>query len=91
MTVGLHSRAGNHVMDQDLYTAIAFTEGGFVAEAELVARKLGLSPDAFWRGMKRGAVSGVVERGEGDDVGRTRLTFRYRSRSWSVVLENVAQ
>ena len=72
-------------------TGVAFSEDGFVVEAELIAQKLGLSPDAFWREMKRGIVYGVVERGEGDDVGRTRLTFRYRARSWSVTLEDTAQ
>jgi hypothetical protein len=65
-------------------TGVGFSEDGFVVEAELIAQKLGLSPDAFWREMKRGIVYGVVERGEGDDVGRTRLTFRYRSRSWRI-------
>jgi len=78
-------------MVQDLSTAITYSEGGFTVEAELVARKLGLSPDAFWRGMKRGVIYGVVERGESDDAGRTRLTFRYRSRSWSVTLEDMTQ
>jgi Family of unknown function (DUF6522) len=78
-------------MDQDFSTAITYAEDGFIVEAELAARKLGLSPDAFWRGMMRGVVHGVVERGEGDDAGRTRLTFRYRSRSWSVTLEDTAQ
>ena len=72
-------------------TGVAFSEDGFVVEAELIAQKLGISPDAFWREMKRGIVYGVVERGEGDDVGRTRLTFRYRARSWSVTLEDTAQ
>ena len=46
-------------------------------------KSLGLTPDFFWREMKRGIVYGVVERGEGDDAGRVRLTFRYRARSWS--------
>ena len=68
--------------------AITRAEDGFVLEAELVAGKLGLSPDAFWREMKRGIVYGVVERGEGEDAGRTRLTFRYRARSWSVTMED---
>ncbi len=66
--------------------AITPAEDGFVLEAELVAGKLGLSPDAFWREMKRGIVYGVVERGEGEDAGRTRLTLRYRARSWSVTM-----
>lgn len=78
-------------MDQRRSNAIIHSEDGFIVEAELAARKLGLSPDAFWREMKRGIVYGVVERGEGDDAGRTRLTFRYRARSWSVTLEDTAQ
>jgi hypothetical protein len=31
----------------------------------MTAEKLGLSPDAFWRELKRGIVYGVVERSEG--------------------------
>jgi hypothetical protein len=41
-------------------TGVAFSEDGFVVEAELIAQKLGLSPDAFWREMKRGIVSSTV-------------------------------
>jgi hypothetical protein len=70
---------------------IAPSEDGFVVEAELVAEKLGLSPDDFWREVKRGIVYGVVERGEGEDAGRTRLTFRYRARSWSVTVDEMAK
>lgn len=71
-------------------TAITRSDDGFVVDAALVAGKLGLAPDAFWREMQRGIVYGVVERGEGDDAGRVRLTFRYRARSWSVTLEDLA-
>ena len=78
-------------MDQGSSGAIRDFEDGFVVDAKLVAGKLGLSPDVFWREMKRGIVYGVIERGEGDDVGRTRLTFRYRARSWSMTLEDMAQ
>ena len=45
----------------------------------------------FWREVKRGIVYGVVERGEGEDAGRVRLTFRYRARSWSITLEDTVQ
>jgi hypothetical protein len=83
------AETGNCFMDQHRGNAITQSEDGFVVEAELVARALGLSPDAFWREMKRGIVYGVVERGEGDDAGRTRLTFRYRARSWSVTLQDL--
>jgi hypothetical protein len=78
-------------MDRLRFHAIAQPGDGFIVEAELVAGKLGLSPDTFWREMKRGIVYGVVERGEGEDTGRTRLTFRYRARSWTVTLEDVQQ
>jgi Family of unknown function (DUF6522) len=37
--------------------------------------------------MRSGIVFGVTERGIGADVGRKRLTFCYRARSWSVVIE----
>lgn len=73
-------------MDRRRNKAIIASEDGFTVEAELIAAKLGLTPDAFWRELKRGVVYSVVERGEGDDCGRTRLTFRYRARSWSVTL-----
>jgi hypothetical protein len=67
---------------------ITASHDGFTVDAELVAGKLGLSPDVFWQELKRGIVYGVVERGEGEDAGSTRLTFRYRARSWSVTLEH---
>jgi hypothetical protein len=74
-------------MDQRFHNAIVHSADGFIVGAEMAVEKLGLSPEAFWRELKRGIVYGVVERGEGDDAGRTRLTFRYRARSWSVTLE----
>ena len=81
------SGAGDCFMDRQSSNAITLSEDGVVVEAELVSGKLGLTPDAFWREMKRGVVYGVVERGEGSDAGLVRLTFRYRARSWSVTLE----
>ena len=70
--------------------AISVSDDGFVVQAELIAEQLGLSPEAFWREVKRGIVYGVVERGEGEDQGRTRLSFRYRARSCSVILEEMS-
>lgn len=37
--------------------------------------------------MRKGLVSSVAENGVDEDEGRTRLTFRYRSRTWVVVVE----
>jgi hypothetical protein len=75
-------------MDQIRTGAITRSEDGFVVEAELVAEKFGITPEVFWREMKRGIVYSVVERGEGEDAGRMRLTFRYRAKSWSVTVED---
>ena len=56
-------------------------------EAGHLAAKLGLSVDRLRAEMRRGIVYGVIERGTGEDAGRLRLTFRYRARSWTVVVE----
>ena len=37
--------------------------------------------------MRKGNVSSVAETGIDEDAGRTRLTFRYRTRAWTVVVE----
>ena len=61
-------------------------DGGHTLDAERAAAGLGITVELFWRELKRGIVYGTVERGEGEDAGRTRLTLRYRARSWSVIL-----
>ena len=78
-------------MDGNSSAAVSHPEDGFTVDARIVAGKLGLSPEMFWREVKRGIVYGVVERGEGEDAGRVRLTFRYRARSWSTTLEDTGQ
>lgn len=78
-------------MTQPQSRAIELSEEEIVMDASLVAEKLGLSTSAFWRELKRGIIYGVVERGEGPDRGKMRLTFRYGLRSWMVVLEGLVQ
>lgn len=78
-------------MDRQSSTVVSHCEDGFTVDAEFIAGKLGLSPETFWREIKRGIVYGVVERGEGEDAGRVRLTFRYRARSCSITLEDTVQ
>ena len=77
-------------MNQRTTRGITRSEGGFTLDAELVAGELGLSPDNFWQEVQRGIVYSLVERGEGDDAGRVRLTVRYRAKSWSITLEETA-
>jgi len=52
-----------------------------------LAAGLGLSTQSLKAEMRRGLVYSVAERGIDEDEGRTRLTFRYRARSWTVVVK----
>jgi hypothetical protein len=60
----------------------------FVIDAQAAAAGLGLPVDLLWREVRCGLVFSVVERGEGEDAGRMRLTLRYRSKSWSVTQQH---
>jgi hypothetical protein len=37
--------------------------------------------------LRRGIIYSVVERVMGEDAGRLRLTFRYRARTWTAVVQ----
>jgi Family of unknown function (DUF6522) len=56
-------------------------------EASCLAARFDLSVDRLRAEMRRGIIYGVVERGMGEDAGRLRLTFRYRARAWTLVVE----
>jgi hypothetical protein len=68
-------------------SAITIADGEITIDAELLAPKLGLSAEALNAEMRKGIVSSAAETGINEDVGRTRLTFRYRSRAWTVVVD----
>lgn len=55
-------------------------------EASYLAARLGLPVNRLRAEMRRGIVYSVVERGVGEDAGRLRLTIRYRTRAWTVVV-----
>jgi hypothetical protein len=67
---------------------VACGRDDLVVDAQAAADGLGLPVDVFWTEVKRGLVFSVVERGEGVDAGRVRLTLRYRSKSWSVIRQH---
>ena len=56
-------------------------------DAALLAPKLGLSTEELKAEMRKGLVYGVAATGIDEDQGRMRLTFRYRARSWTVIVE----
>ena len=68
-------------------SAITIADGEITIDAELLAPKLGLSAEALKAEMRKGNVSSVAETGIDEDAGRTRVTFRYRTRAWTVVVD----
>jgi hypothetical protein len=54
---------------------ITFTEQGIEIDATLVAKGLRMEPEALRAALREGSVTRTIERGEGDDLGRFRVTF----------------
>ena len=67
--------------------AIAGSDGDFTVSASIVAEALHLPEPKLREEMAAGNVVSTVERGEGEDAGRYRLTFRYRSRYFCILIE----
>jgi len=68
-------------------SAISIAGGEITIDAALLASKLGLSEASLKTEMRKGIVYSVTETGINEDAGRTRLTFRYRARTWTVVVD----
>ncbi|WP_018409375.1 DUF6522 family protein [Methylocystis rosea] len=58
----------------------------FIVDAALVAGKFGLSVEAFRAELQRSAIVTICEHGEGEDHGRTRLTFRRGALLWRFII-----
>jgi Family of unknown function (DUF6522) len=61
--------------------------GDVVLDAEDMARLLGAPLDAVLADLRAGIVYSVVERGEGADAGRLRLTLRRRGTQRVLLVE----
>ncbi|WP_180898150.1 DUF6522 family protein [Martelella soudanensis] len=61
-------------------------DGEFEIGAERLARRFGLSVDALHAMTARGQVRSSVEKGDGDDEGRWRLSFRIGNRRWRLTV-----
>ena len=66
---------------------VSIVDGEITVDADLLAPKLGLSAETLKAQMRKGSIDSVAEVGTNDDAGRTRLTFRYRTRAWTVVIQ----
>jgi len=67
--------------------AITIADGEITVDAKLLAPKLGLSAAALKAEMRKGRIDSVAEAGIEEDARRIRLTFRYRTRAWTAVIE----
>lgn len=61
-------------------------EGQFEIGAERLARRFGLSVEELHAMTARGLVRSSVERGDGEDAGRWRLSFRIGNRRWRLAV-----
>lgn len=59
---------------------------GFTLDAGLLARQFGWPTETLRGYMSRNMVASTVERGEGDDEGRWRLTVRCGNRRWQAIV-----
>ena len=81
----MKARRGNITMDPSS-PVIEIHGDEVTVEAGYLAARLGVSVARLRAEMRRGIVYSVVERGMGKDVGRLRLTVRYRARAWTIVV-----
>ncbi|GGK23231.1 DUF6522 family protein [Salinarimonas ramus] len=61
---------------------------GFDVDAELIGDGLGLPAERVVALLREGAITSRVERGEGEDAGRWRLTFYHESARFRIVVED---
>lgn len=67
---------------------VTLDEGGaFTLDAAMLAERFGWSAQELRELMQRGLVTSLVERGEGEDSGRWRLSVRCGNRRWRAVVE----
>jgi hypothetical protein len=67
--------------------SIQISDDDIVVDAELLATCLDLSVDSLREAMSAGDVRTLVENGEGEDLGRMRLTFRHKNKQFSILRE----
>ncbi|PCJ61619.1 MAG: hypothetical protein COA65_01320 [Rhodospirillaceae bacterium] len=68
-------------------SVITIVDGEISINVEVLAPRLNISAEAFNAEMRKGIVYSVAKTGVNEDAGRTRLTFGYHTRAWTVVVE----
>jgi hypothetical protein len=66
---------------------VEISADNFCVDAEVIASGLHLNVSGIQSMMKSGEITSICERGEGEDAGRHRLTFRHGSARLRVVAD----
>lgn len=66
-------------------------DGTIIFPMEVVAAGLKVPVEALLPGMRAGILYQVTEKGEGEDAGRLRVTFRFRSRQCRLIVEETGR
>jgi hypothetical protein len=67
-------------------TFVRWADGTPEIDAAVAARAMKFAVEYFIRQIQRGAIKGRVERGEGEDEGTHRLSFRHRDRELTMIV-----
>jgi len=70
--------------------AVREADGSLVFPMEVVAEGLKVPLKTLLPGMRAGLVYQITEKGEGEDAGRLRVTFRFRSRQCRLIVEEAS-
>ncbi|TVR06774.1 MAG: hypothetical protein EA385_14655 [Salinarimonadaceae bacterium] len=65
---------------------IEIGDEGVSVDAALLGEALGVAPEEVMTLMREGAITSLLERGEGEDAGRMRLTFFHGSRRLRLIV-----
>lgn len=60
--------------------------GDLILDPAELAGRFGLSMDDLRRNLRKGLVTSMIERGEGDDAGTCRLSVKLGNRIWRAIL-----
>lgn len=61
--------------------------GEFVLPADLLAERFGWPSNVLRDYMRRGLIVSRIERGQGEDLGRWRLSVRCGNRRWQAIID----
>lgn len=63
-------------------------DGAISVDVTQIAPRLSLSPNDFMKALAQGMVYQIVEKGEGEDAGTWRITFRHRAKECRIFIDD---